>query len=109
MEPGSTPSGHTGELPSPVLPWLTQSLPQVINQWFRLSLSSSHAARIVLVPKNLLLFCFSLGTSADMAIWISCGYDLFICLFIGKTLKSANLDRMDTIYAGLSANYFGTV
>ena len=36
VEPGSTPSGHTGELPSPVLPWLTQCLPQVINQWFRL-------------------------------------------------------------------------
>jgi len=34
VEPGSTPSGHTGELPSPVLPWLTQCLPQVINQWF---------------------------------------------------------------------------
>jgi len=23
VEPGSTPSSHTGELPSPVLPWLT--------------------------------------------------------------------------------------
>ena len=33
--PGSTPSGHTAELPPPVLPGLTQSLPQVINQWFR--------------------------------------------------------------------------
>ena len=27
--------GNTGELPSPVLPQLTQSFPQVINQWFR--------------------------------------------------------------------------
>jgi len=35
VEPGSTPSDHTGELPSPVLPWLNQCLPQVINQSFR--------------------------------------------------------------------------
>ena len=34
VEPGCTPSSHTGGLPSPVLPGLTQSLPQVINQWF---------------------------------------------------------------------------
>ena len=32
---GSTPSAHTGELPSPVLPQLTQCLSQVIDQWFR--------------------------------------------------------------------------
>jgi len=31
-----TPSGHTAELPSPVLPGLTGSFPQVLNQWFRL-------------------------------------------------------------------------
>ena len=36
VEPGSTPSGHTGELPSPVLPWLTQCLPQLVNQRLRL-------------------------------------------------------------------------
>ena len=35
VEPGSTPSGHTGELPSPVLLRLTQCLPQVVNQRFR--------------------------------------------------------------------------
>ena len=35
VEPGSTPSSHTGELPSPVLPWLTQCLPQVNSQRFR--------------------------------------------------------------------------
>jgi len=35
VEPGSTPSSHTGELPSPVLPCLTQCLPQLINQRFR--------------------------------------------------------------------------
>jgi len=35
-EPGSTPSGHTVELPSPVLPGLTWSFPQMLNQWFRL-------------------------------------------------------------------------
>jgi len=35
VEPGSTPSNHTGELPSPVLPGLTGSFPQVLNQWFR--------------------------------------------------------------------------
>ena len=32
VQPGSTPSGHTAELPSPVLPGLTQCSPQVINQ-----------------------------------------------------------------------------
>jgi len=36
VQPGSTPSGHTGELPSPVLPRLTQFFLQVINQRFRL-------------------------------------------------------------------------
>jgi len=36
VEPGSTPSGHTGELPSPVLPWLTQCLPQLVNRRLRL-------------------------------------------------------------------------
>jgi len=35
VQPGSPPSGHTAELPSPVLAWLTQCLPQVISQWFR--------------------------------------------------------------------------
>jgi len=35
MQPGSTPSGHTAELPSPMLPGLTWSFPQVISQWFR--------------------------------------------------------------------------
>jgi len=35
VEPGSTPSGHTDELPSPVLLWLTRCLPQVVNQRFR--------------------------------------------------------------------------
>jgi len=30
------PSSHTAELPSPVLPGLTQCLSQVINYWFRL-------------------------------------------------------------------------
>uniref|UniRef100_A0A803XLL4 KRAB domain-containing protein n=1 Tax=Meleagris gallopavo TaxID=9103 RepID=A0A803XLL4_MELGA len=33
---GSSPSCCTAELPSPVLPWLTWSFPQVLNQWFRL-------------------------------------------------------------------------
>jgi len=36
VQPGSTPSGHTAELPSPVLPGLTRSFPQVLSQWFRL-------------------------------------------------------------------------
>ena len=35
VQPGSTPSSHTAELPSPVLPGLTGSFPQVLNQWFR--------------------------------------------------------------------------
>ena len=34
-------SSHTGELSS-VLPWLTQCLPQVVNQRFRLWFNSSH-------------------------------------------------------------------
>ena len=36
VQPGSTPSGHTAELPSPVLPGLTGSFPQVLSQCFRL-------------------------------------------------------------------------
>ena len=32
VQSGSTPSYHTAELPSPVLPGLTGSFPQVINQ-----------------------------------------------------------------------------
>jgi len=35
VQPGSTPSGHTAELPSPVLPELTGPFPQVLNQWLR--------------------------------------------------------------------------
>jgi len=35
VQPGSIPSGHTAELPSPVLSQLTQCLPQVINQRFK--------------------------------------------------------------------------
>mgnify|MGYP001857233403 CR=1 FL=1 len=35
VQQGTTTSGHTGELPSPVLLQLTQCLPQMINQWFR--------------------------------------------------------------------------
>jgi len=35
VQPGSTPPRHTAELPSPVLPGLTGSFPQVLNQWFR--------------------------------------------------------------------------
>ena len=31
VQPGSTPSGHTAELPSPVLPGLTRSFPQVLS------------------------------------------------------------------------------
>jgi len=42
VQPGSTPSGHTAELPSPVLPGLTGSFPQVLSQWFGPWLSSYH-------------------------------------------------------------------
>jgi len=42
VQPGSTHSSHTDELPSPVLPVLTRSFPHVFNQWFRPWLSSSH-------------------------------------------------------------------
>ena len=52
VQPGSTPSGHTAELPSPVLPRLTQCLPQVINQrfrpWFNSSHTSIHMDRVLL-------------------------------------------------------------
>ena len=41
-QPGSTPSYHTGELSSPVLPGLTRPFPQVLIQWFRPGLSSYH-------------------------------------------------------------------
>ena len=43
-QPGSTRCGHTAELPSPVLPQLTGSFPQVINQRFRMGLNRSHTA-----------------------------------------------------------------
>jgi len=42
VEPGSTPSGHTGELPSPVLTGLTRSFHQVLTQRFRPCFNSSH-------------------------------------------------------------------
>ena len=42
VQPGSSPSYHTAELPSPVLSGLTGSFPQVFNQWFRLWLNNSH-------------------------------------------------------------------
>jgi len=42
VEPGSIPSSHTGELPSPVLLRLTRCLTQVVNQRFRPKFNSSH-------------------------------------------------------------------
>ena len=42
VEPGSTPSSYTGDLPSLVLLWLTRCLPQVVNQRFRPRFNSSH-------------------------------------------------------------------
>ena len=42
VQPGSTPSRPTAELPSPVLPGLIGSFPQVLNQWVRPGLYSSH-------------------------------------------------------------------
>ena len=50
VQPGSTPSGHTAELPSPVLPWLTEFFPQVINQWFRPWLNSFHTTFFPIFP-----------------------------------------------------------
>jgi len=41
VQPGSIPSSHTAELPSPVLPRLTQCLLQLINQRFRPWFNSS--------------------------------------------------------------------
>jgi len=43
-QPGSTPSGHTGELSSPVLPQLTQCLPHVVYHRFRPWFNCSHAS-----------------------------------------------------------------
>ena len=57
VQPGSTPSGHTAELPSPVLPGLTGSFPQVLNQWFRLWLNSYHTPFIP-CKDHLSLFSF---------------------------------------------------
>lgn len=42
MQPGSTPSGRTWELPSVVLPELPGSFHQVLSQWFRPWLNNSH-------------------------------------------------------------------
>ena len=42
VQPGFTHSCCTGELPSPVLPGLTWSFPQVLNQQFRPWLNSYH-------------------------------------------------------------------
>ena len=42
VETASMPSSHTGELPSSVLPRLSQCLPQVVNQRFRPWFNSSH-------------------------------------------------------------------
>ena len=52
MEPGSTPSVHTGELPSPVFPGLTRSFPQVLYQWFRPWFNSSHSNTVNLLGVN---------------------------------------------------------
>ena len=60
VQPGSTPSGHTAELPSPVLPWLTQCLPQVINQWFRLWFNSSHTPHNISYVKRHYVHCICL-------------------------------------------------
>ena len=69
VQPGSTPSGHTAELPSPVLPGLTRSFPQVLNQWFRPWLNSSHTISSIELKKNLLIKASSLNlripTSGD--------------------------------------------
>ena len=46
VQPGFTPSNHTSELPSPVLSGLTGPFPQVLNQWIRPGLSSSHTQGI---------------------------------------------------------------
>ena len=42
VQPGSTHSSRTSELLSPVLPRLTDSFPQVLNQWYRPWLNSYH-------------------------------------------------------------------
>jgi len=42
VQPGSNPCSHTAQLPSPVLPGLTGSFPQVLNQWFSLGFNSCH-------------------------------------------------------------------
>ena len=52
VQPGSTPSGHTAELPSPVLPGLTRSFPQVLNQCFRQWLNSSLTACLHFSPST---------------------------------------------------------
>ena len=60
LQPGFTPSSHTGKLPSPVLPWLTQCLPQVINQWFRLWFNSSHTPHNISYVKRHYVLCICL-------------------------------------------------
>ena len=55
MQPGYTPSYHTAALPSPVLPGLTGSFPQVLHQCFRPGLNSSHTP--VHAEKQVFLLC----------------------------------------------------
>jgi len=50
VQAGTTPSGHTSKLPSPVLPRLTRSFPQVLNQWFSPWLNSAFTS--IMPQKN---------------------------------------------------------
>ena len=63
VQPGSTPSGHTAELPSPVLPGMTGSFPQVPNQWFIQAVTqqfpySDHHQLLLALGFNVLLWSF---------------------------------------------------
>ena len=56
VQPGSSPSYLAAELPSPVLPGLTRSFPQVLNQWFRPWLNSYHTVGLATTPVFLLCY-----------------------------------------------------
>jgi len=110
VQPGSTPPGHTAELPSPVLPGLTGSFPQVLNQWFRPWLNSYHMcgyynstlSAVRRCVKMQRFCCFTgchckvhacgFGEWQELRIWcIALTFELGLC--DGVAVSSAHLDQ----------------
>jgi len=68
VQPGCSPSAHTAELPSPVLPGLTGSFPQVLHQ-FRPWLNSPHTVTSSIFS---CIFIFCYGSD-----FLDCRWQLF--------------------------------